>query len=240
MLKQHYNKFLAWLDRNRFQLLILSTILLLVLPAFAGNEPLYNLIFVLTLSFLFIQSMVVANFKKSRKRIIRFIVLGMILIMWLKPLGIESAYLDYLKLAFIIFFFTIIISHLTRFISGSTSVNLNVLITSINIYLLAGIVGASLTMTCFKIFPDAYNFPDYIANPQFSHFLYYSFITMSTVGYGDITPRIPETQTLAYLISIAGQLYVAIIIAFLIGKFLMQGDNKKKEGSRDNDEKLSI
>jgi hypothetical protein len=52
---------------------------------------------------------------------------------------------------------------------------------------------------------------------------------MSTVGYGDITPRIPETQTLAYLLSISGQLYVAIIIAFLIGKMLMQGDQKKAD-----------
>lgn len=226
-----------WFGRNRFQLLLLSTVLLLVLPAFAGSGRFYQLIFVITLSFLFIQSMRVADFKKSRKRVIRFIVLGMILVMWLKPMGVESVYLDFLKLFFIIFFFTIIISHLTRFISRSKTVNMNVLITSINIYLLAGIVGASLTMTCYKFFPDAYNFPNYIVKPEFAHFLYYSFITLSTVGYGDITPRIPETQTLAYMISITGQLYVAIIIAFLIGKFLMQGDQKKKDQSKITDEK---
>jgi len=226
MLKRPYDKTLVWIDRKRFPLLLLSTILLLVLPAFAGNGPLYQLIFVVTLSFLFIQSMVVANFKKSRKRVIRLVVLGMILVMWLKPLGVESVYIDFLKLFFIVFFFAVVITHLTRFISRSKTVNVNVLITSINIYLLAGIVGASLTMVCYKIYPDAYNFPAYITSPEFSHFLYYSFITLSTVGYGDITPRIPETQTLAYLISIVGQLYVAIIIAFLIGKFLMQGDQK--------------
>jgi hypothetical protein len=50
---------------------------------------------------------------------------------------------------------------------------------------------------------------------------------MSTVGYGDITPRIPETQTLAYLMAISGQLYVAIIMAFLVGKFLVHSDNAK-------------
>jgi len=231
MLKRPYNKTLGWIDKNRFQLLLLSTVLLLVLPAFAGNGLLYQLIFVITLSFLFIQSMVVAQFKKSRKRIIRFIVLGMILVIWLKPMGFESVYIDFVKLFFIAFFFGVVISHLVRFISRSDHVNLNVLITSINIYLLAGIVGASLTMVCYRIFPDAYNIPNYITSPDFSHFLYYSFITMSTVGYGDITPRIPETMTLAYLISVVGQLYVAIIIAFLIGKFLMQGEDKKKEKS---------
>ncbi len=228
-MKHHYNKTLVWIDRNRFQLLLLSTILLLVLPAFAGKGVLYQLIFVITLSFLFVQSMLVAKFRKSSKRLVRILVLLMIIVIWLKPLGIESIYIDFLKLFFIAFFFAVVISHLTRFISRSDSVNVNVLITSINIYTLAGIVGASLTMVCFRIFPDAYNFPNYMADPNFSHFLYYTFITMSTVGYGDITPRIPETQTLAYLISITGQLYVAIIIAFLIGKFLMQGDQKKND-----------
>ena len=231
MLKRSYNKTEAWIDRNRFQLLLLSTIMLLVLPAFAGKGPLYQLIFVITLSFLFIQSMVIAKFRKSRKRVVRIIVLLMIIVLWLKPMGVESVYIDFFQLFFIVFFFAVVISHLTRFIAKSDSVNVNVLITSINIYLLAGIVGASLTMVCYRIFPDAYNFPTYITNPDFSHFLYYSFITMSTVGYGDITPRIPETQTLAYLLSVTGQLYVAIIIAFLIGKFLMQGVQKKKENS---------
>lgn len=68
------------------------------------------------------------------------------------------------------------------------------------------------------------------------HFLYYSFITMSTVGYGDIIPRIPETQTLAYVISITGQLYVAIIIAFLFGKFLMKANENKSEQTKKEQE----
>ena len=113
--------------------------------------------------------------------------------------------------------------------SRSTSVDLNVLITSVNIYLLAGIIGASLAFIFYLIYPNAYNFPDYIDKPIFVHFIYYSFITMSTVGYGDITPRIAETQTLAFLISISGQLYMAIIIAFLIGKFLMQSSQNKAD-----------
>lgn len=232
MAKRYSTLKFNWIERNRFQLLLLCTVLLLVLPAFAGSGRLYQLIFVITLSFVFVQSMVVAQFRKSRKRWVRIVVLVMILVMLLKPIGIESVYLEFLKLSFMVIFFTVVILHLTRFISKSTSVNMNVLITSINIYLLAGIVGASLTMACYQIFPEAYNFPVYIVNPQFVHFLYYSFITMSTVGYGDIIPRVPETQTLAYLLSVTGQLYVAIIIAFLIGKYLMQGDHQKEVQSK--------
>ncbi|MHC1778006.1 MAG: ion channel [Lentimicrobium sp.] len=229
MVKQHYKKALAWIERKRFLLLLLSTLLTLVLPAFSGSGILSEIIFVTAISFLFIQSMIVANVRKSRKLLLRGVVIIMILLTSIKPAGYDSSYIEVIKLSFFATFFIFVISYLTRFISRSTSVNVNVLITSINVYLLGGIVGASLALALYRIYPDAYNFPANIDHPVFVHFLYYSYITMSTVGYGDITPRIPETQTLAYLISISGQLYVAIIIAFLIGKLLMQNDHKAED-----------
>lgn len=229
MLKRHYNKTQAWIERKRFSLLLLSTVLTLVLPAFSGSGLLSEFIFVIALSFLFIQSMVVAEVKKSRKTLLRIIVISLILITWLKPVGIDSVYIEVFKLAFFVAFFVFVITYLIRFISRSATVDLNVLITSVNIYLLAGIIGASLALVCYRLYPDAYNFPAYTNPNIFVSFLYYSFITMSTVGYGDIAPRIPETQTLAYFLSVSGQLYVAIIIALLIGKFLMQGDQGKTD-----------
>lgn len=229
MIKRLYNKSLVWLEKNRFLVLLLSTVLTLVLPAFSGSGMLSEIIFVITLSFLFIQSTVVANVRKSRKLLLRVIIISMMVLIWLKPAGYDSIYVDIVKLAFIIAFFIFVVAFLVRFIAKSTSVDVNVLIASINIYLLAGIIGASLSLAFYYIYPDAYNFPVYINHPGFVYFLYYSFITLSSVGYGDITPRIPETQTLAYVISITGQLYVAIIIASLIGKFLMQGDHKKPD-----------
>lgn len=208
----------------------------MVLPAFSGTGMLSEIIFVITMSFLFIQSMIVASVKESRKRLLRVIVISMILMIWLKPAGFDSVYIDLIKLSFIVCFFIFVMTFLAKFISRSASVNLNVLITAINIYLLAGIIGASLSLAFYRIYPDAYNFPVYIERPDFVNFLYYSFITMSTVGYGDITPRIHETQTLAYFISITGQLYMAIIIAFIIGKLLMQSDQKKTDpGNNVND-----
>jgi hypothetical protein len=234
MAKNYYHNSQTWVEQNRFQLLLLSTILTMVLPAFSGSGKLSELIFVITMSFLFIQSSVVANFKKKKKFLIRLIIISMILLLWLKPVGIDSVYVDLVKLGFIAIFFTFVMSFLVRFIYKSTSVDVNVLITSVNIYLLAGIIGASLSLFFNIIYPNAYNFPTYIETPQFVHFLYYSFITLSTVGYGDITPRIPETQTLAYLISISGQLYVAIIIAFLVGKLLMENDRKNSKQSKDS------
>lgn len=46
---------------------------------------------------------------------------------------------------------------------------------------------------------------------------YYSFVTLTTVGYGDITPVGPTAQMLAIWESLAGQLYLAILVARLVG-----------------------
>jgi hypothetical protein len=226
MIQRHYKKTKNIIDRRRYSLLLLSTILVLVLPAFTGTGLLSTIFFVITMSFLFIQSMIAANIKKSRKRIIQYIVLVLIILVWLQPLGIISIYIDFIKVVSFVTFFVFVVIYLFRFIAGSTNVNLNVLITSINIYLLIGIIGAFLARFFNSFYQDAYSFPAHFKDPVFVNFLYYSFITMSTVGYGDITPKIPETQTLAYFISVTGQLYVAIIIAFLVGKLLVSADKK--------------
>ena len=227
MVKKHYNKTLDWIDRKRYHLLLFSTLLVLILPAYSGSGFLSKILFWVTMTFLFLQSLVAADVKKSRKQVIRVIVIVLILLTWLQPLDFKSIYLDIFRNAAFAAFFIHVVTYLFRFVFRSEKVNLNVLITSVNIYLLLGIIGGCLAWLLFRIYPDAYNFPDQTDTDSFTSFIYYSFITMSTVGYGDITPRIPETQTLAYFLAITGQLYVAIIIAFIVGKFMSHtGDER--------------
>jgi len=45
---------------------------------------------------------------------------------------------------------------------------------------------------------------------------YFSFITLTTTGYGDVTPAIPLTRTLAMFEALAGQLYLVITLARLV------------------------
>ena len=54
-------------------------------------------------------------------------------------------------------------------------------------------------------------------SPGWPLLIFYSFMTLATVGYGDITPATDTTRSLAILESTTGVLYVAILIARLIG-----------------------
>lgn len=51
-----------------------------------------------------------------------------------------------------------------------------------------------------------------------SQFVYFSFVTMSTLGYGDIAPRTPLTQTLTWMQSVTGQFYIAVLVAWLVSE----------------------
>ncbi|MEQ8304469.1 MAG: potassium channel family protein [Cyclobacteriaceae bacterium] len=48
---------------------------------------------------------------------------------------------------------------------------------------------------------------------------YFTLITMTTTGYGDITPITPIAKSLSLLIAISGQFYVAVIVAIIVGKY---------------------
>jgi hypothetical protein len=52
---------------------------------------------------------------------------------------------------------------------------------------------------------------------QLNAFTYHSFVTLTTLGYGDITPAAPVARTLCYLEAILGQLYLTVLVAALVG-----------------------
>ena len=228
MVRKSYKKTLKYIEKNRFKLLLLATFLAITLPAFGGKGLINNLLFAFSMSFLFIQSMVVASSKEKKNMPLRYLItIIMIIIFMLKPFGLNLKELDIIKLALLVLFFINITYYLIRFLIKAGRVNSDVIITSINIYLLMGIVAGNLAYLFYFLLPGSYNIPSTISDPNFVTFIYYSFITMSTVGYGDITPILPESQTLGYLMAVTGQLYVAIIIAFLVGKLLVAEQDKK-------------
>jgi voltage-gated potassium channel Kch len=59
-----------------------------------------------------------------------------------------------------------------------------------------------------------------VDNSQLNDYLYFSYVTLTTLGYGDLTPTNSGGRVVAMLLSTGGQLYIAILIAMLVGKFL--------------------
>jgi len=123
-----------------------------------------------------------------------------------------------------ILFFTLVVIKMIAQIARTKEVNARVIVEAINGYLLLGMIFSIIIAFIALYYPEAYNFAakDPLFDPLISHgsdYIYYTFVTFTTLGYGDIVPNMPITKSLATLISICGQIYLAIIIAMLVGKF---------------------
>ncbi|UXX78190.1 potassium channel family protein [Reichenbachiella carrageenanivorans] len=56
--------------------------------------------------------------------------------------------------------------------------------------------------------------------------LYFSYITMLTIGYGDIVPLIPASKGLSIVLGLIGQFYLVVVVATFVGKFLIHSNEK--------------
>ena len=90
-------------------------------------------------------------------------------------------------------------------------------------YLLLGLMWANIYSIIDLVRPGAFQFPaaPQSANEWVAQLTYFSFVTLTTTGYGDILPLHPLARTLANLEALVGQLYPAILIARLVSFELM-------------------
>ncbi|MDJ0721986.1 MAG: potassium channel family protein [Desulfobacterales bacterium] len=84
---------------------------------------------------------------------------------------------------------------------------------AVNVYLFFGLIWRDLYSLINILIPGAYN-SELLDQTDF---LYYSFVTLSTLGYGDVLPVIGPAKALAYIEAIIGQLYLTILVARLVG-----------------------
>jgi hypothetical protein len=73
--------------------------------------------------------------------------------------------------------------------------------------------------------------PDVVASDYVGHVLqmrYFSFTTLTTVGYGDIVPHSGGARTLASLEAVTGQLYLTVLVARLVGLHIVHGGSSRK------------
>jgi hypothetical protein len=137
-----------------------------------------------------------------------------------------NPYIDALASLANVGFFLYIVFHLVRQVARSKEVNFYVILESINGYLLVGLSGSVLLALVYRIQENAFAFAS-DGPKQLSEFIYLGFITLTTIGYGEITPLTGMARLLAIFTGISGQLYIAIIIAALIGKYLSQQSNSR-------------
>ncbi|WP_045420314.1 potassium channel family protein [Vibrio jasicida] len=128
--------------------------------------------------------------------------------------------------ALLVFLFSHIYSALKQVVL-TKSVTTNHIIGSICIYLLLGLAWAVIYLLVLEFSPSS--FTGLEAKPWLSNLfntLYFSFITLTTVGYGDISPTVPVAQFFVFFEAIVGSFYLAIMVASLVSIRLAQAQSE--------------
>jgi hypothetical protein len=107
-----------------------------------------------------------------------------------------------------------------RFAMGTARVDAEHIYAALSVYLLAGLLFGVVHWTTEQTWPGSLTDAASQAGGapfSLSAAIYYSFVTLATLGYGDIVPRSEMARGVAVLEAIGGQLYVAVLVANLVG-----------------------
>jgi hypothetical protein len=119
---------------------------------------------------------------------------------------------------FLAAFFALAAARLFSYLHNSPSISRADLNTAVSIYLLLAYTWAALYGAMVNLYPDSFQLGTNSTGRQ-SDLMYFSLVTLSTIGYGDIVPLTGEARMLAALEGVTGVLYIAITVAILVSGY---------------------
>jgi hypothetical protein len=116
-------------------------------------------------------------------------------------------------------FFGLSVVHLFSYLRNARIITASHLFTAVSAYILLGMLFFTLYNALEVLHPGSFQQGNSAATDRPSDLLYFSLITLSTIGYGDIVPVYGEARMFAALEGMIGVLYVAITIALLVSAY---------------------
>ncbi|HMF62444.1 MAG TPA: ion channel [Edaphobacter sp.] len=140
--------------------------------------------------------------------------------------------LDGTKWALLTAFFGLSVVGLFSFLRSARSVLNAHLYTAVSIYLLLGLIWFALYSAIEDFYPGSILRSSSTAmTDRPSELLYFSLVTLSTIGYGDVVPLYAEVRILAAPEGITGVLYVAITVALLVSAYKPQSTSRESQST---------
>ncbi len=211
-------------------ILLFSLLFLIFIQPLIQLSGINNLVFDLIISILIISGLTSLKFRKEKFIRLSYFGLLTLVLIWINYFA-DSLITNLFAFLVSIFFMIYITYSMISYVARNNKITSILILNAINSYLLMGIIGAFLFILSnvgykllFDISNGTINF-GYTNNPIFFDYIYFSFITLTTVGYGDVTPAVPLTRSIAMFVSLSGQLYLAVLVALLVGKFLSKKNN---------------
>jgi hypothetical protein len=156
----------------------------------------------------------------------QFFTLGMIFVVGGVVLNViaaqtHSLFFQHSSFLSMIGFLLVAISFTLKQVAFGTDISANRLMGAVCVYLLLGVIWALSYSMIELAMPGSFAGFDAWSDGGFdSEWLYFSFVTMTTLGYGDLLPVSATARALAYLQAVFGQFYIAVLVAGLVSAYI--------------------
>jgi hypothetical protein len=216
----------------RYGTLFMSLLLLLSLPALLPERL---EILGTSIVFTLVVSAGVGAVAETQRRFLTALLIAApaLLLFWVGPsLGTKLPVVlgDILLVAFLAYAAATILNRVLQ----ADQVDAETIYGAVCVYFLFAALWGVLYVLVEILAPGSFNLPDSLNLTAGSRFdagpmMYYSFVTITTLGYGDITPATELTRLLALLEAVLGQLYLVILIARLVGLYTARELSGKRQ-----------
>jgi hypothetical protein len=143
--------------------------------------------------------------------------------------GIWTALVAHFSIVILVGFFSLTI---LNYVVQSGRVTLDKILAAVCVYFMVGYAWTFAYAILDDITPDAFAGLVPVAEDQHAFRIMqlrdFSFVTLTTMGYGDITPRSPSARTMAMLEAVMGQFYLAVLVARLVGLHIVHEESGRR------------
>ncbi len=215
---------------GRFGFLLISILIMLILRPFVEGYIGLQALLAIFMSAIVISVLYAVSEQKRVLMIALAIAIPTLIIKWSSYfVNISAIHLasDVIGVVFTVYATIIILSY----VFSEKKISADVIFAAISGYFLIGLMWAFIFSALEFLIPGSFQGPQVEAS-RLSHAYYYSFTTLTTLGYGDITPVSAPARSFSVLEAITGQLYIAILIAGLVGIKISQSLEQRSTGKK--------
>lgn len=216
-----------FLHKRKYELLLFALIQHLFIGIFLQDHLFYrNVIWPINMIILGIASVGVFIEKSKWKNIIRNILFVLVVAL---PIGLSiwgdlPRYFFVLNVVYVIFF-AFIFLEIVKFLIKPSYINVDIISASACGYFLLIEIATFLMQFIFYNNPDSFKGINMASNSEtFIDLVYFCSITITSIGFGDITPNAHYTKLITSLFGIIGQFYSVVLVGILISKFVSKTD----------------
>jgi len=219
MSDRYFSSITKALHKDRFAFLTILIVALIVLGGFSERFIKLSVFMELFFSIIFIASIYAASQKRNHLIIAIILIIPTLLSLWLEDIAKSDTLftIGYICGSTIFAFAVILI---LKFVFSQQVITRQTISAAVVVYLLMALMWAFIYRLIAILLPASFAIANSELHDAANVFVYFSLVTITTLGYGDITPVSSQAIALAVLEAVTGQIYLVVVVAWFVGMYV--------------------